>query len=156
MVAQLCIFCGSSDIRVANLLKKRIPLTYTIYIRYRPDSKFPVFLYVSLHKAVCARTTIFSVLHTICVSSVFDNFGLSTATIRCLLRYLKIAIFEYSCKSCITTWQAEIFFDFFARFARCARYARSASVFSCLPAALASAVIICLFSRETQIHVMVH
>ena len=27
MVAKLCIFFGYSDIRVANLLKKRIPLT---------------------------------------------------------------------------------------------------------------------------------
>ena len=120
MVAELCIFFGFSDIRVTNLLKKRIPRNTNIQIydiRYRPDSKFPVFLYVPVHKAVCARTTIFSVLHTICVSSVFDNFGLCTATIRSLLRYLKIAIYEYSCKSCITTWQAEIFkflnFSFF-------------------------------------------
>ena len=85
-------------------------IRYTIYIRYRPNREFSVFLGVSPGKAFCARTTIFSVLHTICVSSVSGNFGLCTATIRSLLRDLKIAIFEYSCKSCITTWQAEIFF----------------------------------------------
>ena len=113
MVAKLSILFGSPVISVANLKKK---YTYTIYIytiydiRYRPNREFSVFLGVSPGKAFCARTTIFSVLHTICVSSVSGNFGLCTATIRSLLRDLKIAIFEYSCKSCITTWQAEIFF----------------------------------------------
>ena len=108
MVAKLWILFGSPVISVANLKKK---FTYIIYdIRYRPNREFSVFLGVSPGKAFCARTTIFSVLHTICVSSVSGNFGLCTATIRSLLRDLKIAIFEYSCKSCITTWQAEIFF----------------------------------------------
>ena len=106
MVAKLWILFGSPVISVANFKKK---FTY-IYIRYRPNREFSVFLGVSPGKAFCARTTIFSVLHTICVSSVSGNFGLCTATIRSLLRDLKIAIFEYSCKSCITTWQAEIFF----------------------------------------------
>ena len=118
MVAKLWILFGSPVISVANLKKKFTYIydirytiyIYTIYIRYRPNREFSVFLGVSPGKAFCARTTIFSVLHTICVSSVSGNFGLCTATIRSLLRDLKIAIFEYSCKSCITTWQAEIFF----------------------------------------------
>ena len=102
---------------------------YTPFIyQNHQKQEFSVFLGVSADKAVCAETTIFFGLHNMQVSSLLAHFGVPTATLKWVLRYLKIAIFEYSLQSCITTWQAETFLNFLFLL-----LARSASVFCCSP-----------------------